>query len=156
VVAWPRQSRPNKQKVLSRSILTILKIVDNNPGFLYYFDMNSDELIAPETEKEFQEINRLIKKAKSEALKHVNKELVDLYWNVGKFIDNKLKSSRWGDAVVSQLADYLRRTQPGLKGFSRQSFTHNGKKQNNRRERILFANGCKRKIRGPGFRKANR
>jgi hypothetical protein len=50
--------------------------------------MNNDKLITPEMEKEFQEINRLIKKAKSEALKHVNKELINLYWNVGKFVIN--------------------------------------------------------------------
>ena len=70
-------------------------------------------------EIEFREINRLIKKAKSEALKHVNKELIKLYWNVGKFISNKLDSSRWGDGVVEQLARFLQRTQPELKGFSR-------------------------------------
>jgi len=81
--------------------------------------MNNDKLITSEMEKDFQEINRLIKKAKSEALKHVNKELINLYWNVGKFINNKLKSSQWGDAVVEQLARYLQRTQPELKGFSR-------------------------------------
>jgi len=61
----------------------------------------------------------LIKKAKSEALKNVNKELINLYWNVGKFISNKLKSSQCGDAVVEELARYLQRTQPGLQGFSR-------------------------------------
>ncbi len=70
-------------------------------------------------EREFRAIDSLIKKAKSEALKHVNKELINLYWNVGKFIDNKLKSSQWGDGVVTQLADYLQRIQPELKGFSR-------------------------------------
>ena len=66
--------------------------------------MNNDRLIKPETEKDFQETNRLINNAKSEALKYANKELIYLYWNVGKFISNNLKSSQWGDAVVEQLA----------------------------------------------------
>jgi len=81
--------------------------------------MKNDKSITTETEREFREIDSLINKAKSEALKHVNKELINLYWNVGKFIDNKLKSSQWGDGVVTQLADYLQRTHPELKGFSR-------------------------------------
>ncbi len=81
--------------------------------------MSNDKLITPEFEKEFQEIDSLIKKARADALKRVNKELINLYWNVGGVIANKLKLSQWGDAVVEQLAKYLQKTQPELKGFSR-------------------------------------
>ena len=81
--------------------------------------MNDNQSIQIKTKKEFQEIHQLIKKAKAEALKHVNKELINLYWSVGEFISLKLKSSEWGEAVVNQLAEYLQQTQPELKGFSR-------------------------------------
>jgi predicted nuclease of restriction endonuclease-like (RecB) superfamily len=81
--------------------------------------MNNSQPTMTDTEKEFSEIRGLIEKAKSQALKSVNKELITLYWNVGERISRKLNSSQWGDAVVDQLATYLRATQPELKGFSR-------------------------------------
>src|SRR5690606_38650129 len=49
----------------------------------------------------------------------VNTQLIELYWQVGAYISRKLEQAEWGDAVVSQLADYLKQTQPGLRGFTR-------------------------------------
>jgi predicted nuclease of restriction endonuclease-like (RecB) superfamily len=40
---------------------------------------------------------------------------------VGAHISRKLETAEWGDAVVQQLADYLARTQPGLRGFTRRN-----------------------------------
>jgi len=42
-----------------------------------------------------------------------------VYWQVGAYISRKLEQAEWGDAVVSQLAEHLARTQPGLRGFTR-------------------------------------
>jgi len=70
-------------------------------------------------EKQFAEISRLIQKARNNAFKAVNKELINLYWQVGEYISKKLKSTEWGDGVVDELASYLKRTQPNLKGFDR-------------------------------------
>lgn len=72
-------------------------------------------------ENQFQEIQDLIENAKRNALKLVNKELISLYLDIGKYINNKLKSAEWGDKVVSQLADYLKKKKPDLTGFSRAS-----------------------------------
>jgi len=49
----------------------------------------------------------------------VNTRLIELYWQVGAYISRKLEQAEWGDAVVSQLAEHLARTQPGLRGFTR-------------------------------------
>lgn len=72
-------------------------------------------------EKQFEEIQNLIEKAKNNAFKAVNNEVINLYWNIGSYISNKLKSSEWGDKVVSQLADFLKKNKPDLTGFSRAS-----------------------------------
>ncbi len=42
-----------------------------------------------------------------------------LYWQVGEYISHKIASAEWGDGVVEELARYLARTQPGLRGFTR-------------------------------------
>ena len=61
----------------------------------------------------------LIQRARHRALQAVNTELVGLYWQVGEHISQKLASAEWGDGVVDELARYLARTQPGLRGFTR-------------------------------------
>lgn len=69
----------------------------------------------------FEEILSLIQSARQRAYQAVNLELIDLYWQVGQIISRKIAAAEWGDGVVDQLAAYLARTQPGLKGFSRQN-----------------------------------
>ncbi|MRX75920.1 DUF1016 family protein [Pedobacter petrophilus] len=69
-------------------------------------------------EPQFTEIIGLIKKSRNHALKAVNKELIDLYWSIGEYINNRISNSDWGQSVVKQLADYIQRNEPDLKGFS--------------------------------------
>ena len=66
----------------------------------------------------FEDIVRLIKQARYDTVKVVNKELINLYWNVGHYISAQIESSTWGESVVKELADYLKRKEPTLKGFS--------------------------------------
>src|SRR5690554_2191519 len=68
--------------------------------------------------KQFSEIIRLIKQSRRNAIKAVNAELINLYWNVGKYICKKLEQAEWGDAVVSDLAKYIQQNEPDIKGFS--------------------------------------
>jgi predicted nuclease of restriction endonuclease-like (RecB) superfamily len=72
-------------------------------------------------EKSFVEVVEMIQSAKQTVMQTVNTQLVELYWQVGAYISHKLEQSEWGDAVVQQLADYLARTQPGLRGFTRRN-----------------------------------
>src|SRR5690554_6421038 len=72
-------------------------------------------------ETHFHEVLALIHGARQHAVQAVNTQLIELYWQVGAYISRKLEQAEWGDAVVSQLADYLARTQPGLKGFTRRN-----------------------------------
>jgi predicted nuclease of restriction endonuclease-like (RecB) superfamily len=69
-------------------------------------------------QKRFSEIIILIKNARSKALKSVNQELINLYWDIGKYIYHRVESSEWGQSVVKELAIYLHYKEPDLKGFS--------------------------------------
>lgn len=71
------------------------------------------------TDDRFDEVFALIHSAKQQAMQAVNTRLIELYWQVGAYISHKLEQAEWGDAVVSQLAEHLARTQPGLRGFTR-------------------------------------
>lgn len=79
----------------------------------------SGKSISRKFEKQFEEVYNLIKKARNSSLINVNSELIKLYWNVGKYISQKVATAEWGTSVVNNLADYLKAKQPDLKGFSR-------------------------------------
>jgi len=64
------------------------------------------------------EIKERIRSAQYEALKAVNKELVGLYWDIGRMIVERQDIKGWGQAVVQQLAEDLQREFPGISGFS--------------------------------------
>jgi predicted nuclease of restriction endonuclease-like (RecB) superfamily len=69
-------------------------------------------------DKRFTDIIQLIKQSRTNAIRAVNAELINLYWNIGEYISNKIEQSEWGDAVVTELANYIQTNEPEIKGFS--------------------------------------
>ena len=68
-----------------------------------------------------QEIKQRVYKAQYEALKAVNKELIRLYWDIGKMIVERQKQYSWGKSIVENLAKDLQLEFSGIKGFSVQN-----------------------------------
>ena len=63
-------------------------------------------------------IKQRILRSQYEALKSVNKELISLYWDIGKSIVKKQDEFGWGKAIVKNLAEDLQKEFTGVKGFS--------------------------------------
>jgi predicted nuclease of restriction endonuclease-like (RecB) superfamily len=63
------------------------------------------------------EIKEKVRNAQYEALKAVNTELINLYWEIGKSITEKQKNG-WGKAIVPKLSLELQKEFPGMRGFS--------------------------------------
>jgi predicted nuclease of restriction endonuclease-like (RecB) superfamily len=76
--------------------------------------------VAP-IEASFDEVVRLIHQSRESAYQAVNTSLIDLYWRVGAYISRKLHSAEWGDGVVADLAHYIQRHHPNIRGFTRAS-----------------------------------
>ena len=66
----------------------------------------------------FTDIIQLIKQSRSNAIRAVNAELMNLYWNIGEYISKKIEQSEWGDSVVTDLAKFIQTHEPEIKGFS--------------------------------------
>lgn len=66
----------------------------------------------------FKEIKERIYKAQYDALKAVNKKLINLYWDIGKSIMAKQEKLGWGKAIVETLAKDLQKEFSGIQGFS--------------------------------------
>ncbi|QEK52348.1 DUF1016 domain-containing protein [Pedobacter aquae] len=68
--------------------------------------------------QQFSEIVQLIRQSRNNALKAVNTELINLYWNIGAYIAKQIDNANWGQSVVKELADFIAHKEPELKGFS--------------------------------------
>ncbi|HNV80456.1 MAG TPA: PDDEXK nuclease domain-containing protein [Tenuifilaceae bacterium] len=66
----------------------------------------------------FTDVIQLIKQSRTNAIKAVNVELINLYWNIGEYISKKIEQSEWGDSVVTELANYIQKHESEIKGFS--------------------------------------
>lgn len=64
------------------------------------------------------EIKKKVKSAQLKAAVAVNKELIQLYWEIGSSIIEKQKNAEWGSKVIEKLAKDLRSSFPDMKGFS--------------------------------------
>jgi predicted nuclease of restriction endonuclease-like (RecB) superfamily len=69
-------------------------------------------------ENPFSDIIQLIKQSRTNAVRAVNSELINLYWSIGEYISKKLEIAEWGDSVVIELAKYIQQNEPDIKGFS--------------------------------------
>ena len=74
-------------------------------------------IVTAEYKTFFKEIKERIYKAQYDALKAVNKELINLYWDIGKSIVAKQEKLGWGKAIVETLAQDLQKSFPEYRGF---------------------------------------
>jgi len=63
-------------------------------------------------------VKDLVYSRQYEAMKSVNKELINLYWEIGKKINTQQTERGWGKSVVELLAKELQKEFPKVKGFS--------------------------------------
>ena len=66
-------------------------------------------------------IKQRIKQSQIKAAVKVNYELLDLYWDLGKDIVEKQEKSKWGDSFLETMSKDLKKSFPGMKGFSLQN-----------------------------------
>jgi predicted nuclease of restriction endonuclease-like (RecB) superfamily len=66
-----------------------------------------------------QELKERIRRAQVKAALSVNRELVLLYWHIGREILARQASEGWGTKVIEQLAKDLKTEFPDMTGLSR-------------------------------------
>ena len=81
--------------------------------------MPKKPLSLPDNYDEFlKALKERIRNSQVRAALAVNQELIQLYWEVGKFIVQQQKEYSWGQGVIEHLSRDLKKSFPGLKGFS--------------------------------------
>ena len=70
-------------------------------------------------EADFASVLGIIATHRSRALMSVNVESLLTYWEIGAFLSPRIHSGSWSTAVVGKLADYIKRSQPELRGYGK-------------------------------------
>jgi len=65
-----------------------------------------------------KEIKARIQQAQTQAILAANAELVRLYWDIGRIIDQRQQQQGWGAAVIPRLAEELKNELANVRGFS--------------------------------------
>lgn len=66
----------------------------------------------------FGELKSRLRSHQVKAAMHVNTEMLEFYWSLGRDLVQKKAETQWGAGVVEQLSLDLKDAFPGVKGFS--------------------------------------
>jgi len=79
-------------------------------------------VVPQEHYKDFlNEVIIAVKNSQYKAYQAVNRQLVELYWAIGKQLHDKIEVAKWGEGIVEQLSLDLQMEFPDAKGFSEQN-----------------------------------
>lgn len=67
---------------------------------------------------EFETVYSIISAHKRRAMSAIHNESLNMLWEVGAYVSNRLRQSAWGDGVVRMLAEYIHTKSPEAKGWS--------------------------------------
>ena len=93
----------NKDKKTDKDSRPIVVEIGNNP--LAY-------------KNEFDTVYSIISAHKKRAMNAIHNESLNMLWEVGAFVSDRLKKAAWGDGVVRMLAEYIHTRSPKAKGWS--------------------------------------
>ncbi len=66
----------------------------------------------------FESLKQRVRQSQTKAMLSVNRELISLYWEIGRQIAQRQDREGWGKSIVDRLAHDLRAAFPLVKGFS--------------------------------------
>lgn len=81
-------------------------------------DVVSSSALTKTPQEDFDSVLNLIDAARTKAVAAVNTTLIELYWSIGEFIQQKIADAGWGKGTVEALAEHIRRKQSNVRGYS--------------------------------------
>jgi len=80
----------------------------------------SKELL-PQNHTDYGEIISIIERARENAFRAVNRELISMYWEIGNYVSDRVKNDGWGRSVVKDFSQFIQSHYLGIRGFSPQN-----------------------------------
>jgi|GEM_PF-13653 len=80
-----------------------------------------DPDITNKKDRDFEEMLSIIERAREKSFRAVNRELISMYWDIGRRVSEKVTEGIWGRSVVKELSQFIQSRFSGIKGFSPQN-----------------------------------
>ena len=77
-----------------------------------------DNELTPKNQAEYGEIISIIERARENAFRAVNREVISMYWKIGAYVSDKVKHGSWGKAIVKDFSEFIQSRFVGIQGFS--------------------------------------
>jgi predicted nuclease of restriction endonuclease-like (RecB) superfamily len=71
-----------------------------------------------------EQVKTQVRTTRMQAARTVNTELIGLYWQIGRLIQERQGRQGWGAKVIRRLAADLRTEFPGMRGFSERNLVY--------------------------------
>jgi predicted nuclease of restriction endonuclease-like (RecB) superfamily len=71
-----------------------------------------------------RELKNRIQSARTRAVLSVNREMIALYWDIGRRVVERQRKGGWGTGVIERLSRDIQAAFPGVRGYSRQNIQH--------------------------------
>jgi predicted nuclease of restriction endonuclease-like (RecB) superfamily len=68
--------------------------------------------------EDFGEVLSIIEQARESVYHTANRELISMYWDIGKFVSEKVRSAGWGKTTVKDFSEFIQSRYAGIQGFS--------------------------------------
>src|SRR6516162_274149 len=78
----------------------------------------SDTGLPPGYAELLEDLKGRVRTAQLKAAVAVNREMIQLYWDIGRLIVERQEREGWGKGIVERLARDIQKAFPGLAGFS--------------------------------------
>ena len=85
---------------------------------------NPTVLLPPDYPEFVESLKKRIHIAQVKAAVAVNRELVLLYWDIGRDILTRQQEQSWGSKVIEKLSEDLKIAFPGVRGFSSRNLNY--------------------------------
>ena len=69
----------------------------------------------------FDDILSMIYSAKQKSEYQVNTTIIELYWQIGSYVSERIAKDGWGKSTVKELSTYILSKEPGIRGYSAQN-----------------------------------
>lgn len=74
--------------------------------------------VSPFYNEAVQQIKSAILESQLESAKAVNRQMLSLYYAIGRFVSENSREGTWGTSAINTISTQLRQELPGLRGFS--------------------------------------
>jgi len=80
-----------------------------------------NEIVDGNNNKHFDAVVSIIEKSRERTFRAVNRELINMYWDIGEYVSHRTSDSGWGKSTVKEFSDFIQTRYIGIRGFSPQN-----------------------------------